>query len=140
MTDAPLDLSIPSASEKPASSTAPRVQNDLLLVPPAPVPNIGTQQASSMMPIDATRTEELTARAHTFIADLVDHDPKAPEFLKKVADVSALGRDEIRGAAEVTNRLLERPVAALAAARGNGGRSGCPAPRREHPRRTADEH
>jgi uncharacterized protein YaaN involved in tellurite resistance len=92
----------------------------LVLVPPAPVPNVGIAQASSMMPIDDARSAELAARAKAFIADLVGKDPHAPDFTKKLNDVSAMGRDEIRSAAAVTNRMLERPVAALAAARGTG--------------------
>jgi uncharacterized protein YaaN involved in tellurite resistance len=111
-----LDLST-STSSAPA---APEVQNDLVLVPPAAVPTVGTAQASSMMPIEDARSAELAERARSFIADLIDKDPKAPEFTKKVNDVAAMGRDEIRSAAAVTNRMLERPVAALAAARGTG--------------------
>ena len=117
MSDAPLDLSTTSATP---AATAPVVQNDLVLVPPAPVPNVGTAQASAMMPIDDARSTELAGRAKAFIADLIDKDPHAPEFTKKINDVSAMGRDEIRSAAAVTNRMLERPVAALAAARGDG--------------------
>lgn len=122
MTDAPLDLTRPAtgAGSGATASPAPAVQSDLVLVPPAAVPNVGAAQASSMMPIADARSAELAARARTFIADLVDKDPKAPEFLKKINDVSSMGRDEIRSAAAVTNRMLERPVAALAAARGNG--------------------
>lgn len=116
MTDSPLNL----ASAAPAGQPAPEVQSDLVLTPPAPVPVVGTAQASSMMPIDDARSAELADRAKSFIADLADKDPKAPEFAKKINDVSAMGRDEIRSAAAVTNRMLERPVAALAAARGTG--------------------
>ncbi len=111
-----LDLSSSTAS----SPAAPEVQSDLVLVPPAAVPNVGTAQASKMMPIDDARSKEIAERAKSFIADLIDKDPKAPEFTKKVNDVALMGRDEIRSAAAVTNRMLERPVAALAAARGTG--------------------
>ena len=115
MTDSPLNLQAAAAVPP-----APEVQSDLVLVPPAPVPNVGTAQATAMMPIDDTRSAELAERAKAFIADLIDKDPHAPEFTKKIEDVSAMGRDEIRSAAAVTNRMLERPVAALAAARGAG--------------------
>lgn len=117
MTNSPLDLTSSPAASGPA---APEVQSDLVLVPPAVVPNVGTAQASSMMPIDEARGRELADRAKAFVADLIGQDPHAPEFTKKINDVSAMGRDEIRGAAAVTNRMLERPVAALAAARGTG--------------------
>jgi uncharacterized protein YaaN involved in tellurite resistance len=118
MSDSPLDLNTASASA--SVSPPPEVQSDLVLVPPAVVPNVGTAQASAMMPIDDARSTELAERAKAFIADLVDKDPSAPEFSKKINDVAAMGRDEIRSAAAVTNRMLERPVAALAAAKGTG--------------------
>jgi uncharacterized protein YaaN involved in tellurite resistance len=119
MTNTPLDLNTPPSTGK-AISVAPEVQSDLVLTPPAAVPDVGQAQASSMMPIDEARSAELAERAKDFIADLVDKDPRAPEFTKKIDDVSSMGQDEIRRAADVTNRMLERPVAALAAARGNG--------------------
>jgi uncharacterized protein YaaN involved in tellurite resistance len=119
MTNAPLDLNSPPRTGT-AVQVAPEVQSDLVLTPPAAVPDVGPAQASSMMPIDAARSAELAERAKEFIADLVDKDPRAPEFTKKLNDVSSMGQDEIRAAADVTNRMLERPVAALAAARGNG--------------------
>ncbi len=120
MTDASLDLSAPAPSTPPTTKPAPEVQSDLVLVPPAPVPDISTTQASSMMPVDSARSAELAERAKAFIADLVDKDPHSPEYTKKIDDVSSMGRDEIRDAASVSNRMLQRPVAALAAARGAG--------------------
>jgi len=122
MADASLDLSTPTPGERPAvaATKAPRVDTGLVLVPPNAVPDIGGTQASAMMPIDDARTEELAGRARAFVADLIDRDPAAPEFQKKITDVAQMGRDEIRAAAEVSNRMLQRPVAALAAARGKG--------------------
>jgi uncharacterized protein YaaN involved in tellurite resistance len=119
MSNTPLDLNSPPPVGKTVS-VAPEIQTDLVLTPPSAVPDVGPSQASSMMPIDEARSEELAARAKAFIADLVDKDPRAPEFTKKIDDVSSMGQDEIRNAAAVTNRMLERPVAALEAARGNG--------------------
>ncbi len=77
MTDSPLDLTSAAA---PAGPPAPEVQSDLVLTPPAPVPVVGTAQASSMMPIDDARSAELAERAKSFIADLVDKYPRALEF------------------------------------------------------------
>ncbi|MEO5535916.1 MAG: toxic anion resistance protein [Pseudolysinimonas sp.] len=122
MTDTPLDLAAPDVppSTAPAPAPAPETANALVLTPPTAVPAVGPAQASSMMPISEQRSAELAERAKTFIAGLKDLDPRAPEFITKINDVSAMGRDDIRSAAAVTNRMLERPVAALAAARGNG--------------------
>ncbi len=124
MNDSPLDLAAPAGSAPvgsvPAATSAPNVASDLVLVPPAAVPAVGPAQASTMMPISEARSIELADRAKSFVASLDGMDPRAPEFAKKVGDVSTIGRDDIRSAAAVTNRMLERPVAALEAARGRG--------------------
>ena len=119
MTDqtAPLDLSSsPSANPAPA----PRAVADLTLVPPAPVPVIPAHQASTMMAIDDAASTALAQRARDFVAGIVELDPRAPEFTAKVRDVSAMGDADIRKASNVANRMLRRPAAALAAAKGSG--------------------
>jgi uncharacterized protein YaaN involved in tellurite resistance len=123
MTDpTPLDLATPLPGAAPAAAApAPAPESsDLVLVPPAAVPVVQPAQASTMMPISADRAAQLAERAKSFVAGLTDLDPTAPEFTKKLDDVAAMGRDDIRAAAAVTNRMLERPVAALAAAKGAG--------------------
>jgi uncharacterized protein YaaN involved in tellurite resistance len=124
MTDTPLDLASPSSPPEAATpsvtSASPSVTSDLVLVPPAAVPVVGPAQASTMMPISEQRSAELAERAKSFVAGLAGMDPRAPEFTKKIDDVSAMGRDDIRDAAAVSNRMLDRPMAALAAAKGDG--------------------
>ena len=119
MTDqsAPLDLSSgPVATPGPA----PRAVADLTLVPPAPVGVIPVQQAATMMPIDDSASSALAERARDFVSGIVALDPRAPEFTAKVRDVSAMGDADIRKASNVANRMLQRPAAALAAAKGSG--------------------
>lgn len=123
MTDNSLDLAAHVSTTSVSATAAPEVTSDLVLTPPAAVPAVGPAQASTMMPISEARSAELAERARAFIAGLAGLDPRAPEFAAKLADVSAMGRDDIRSAAAVTNRMLERPVAALEAARGNGDES-----------------
>ncbi|MES2169367.1 MAG: toxic anion resistance protein, partial [Actinomycetota bacterium] len=110
----------PPPSTPSTTTTAPAVQSDLVLVPPAPVPDISTTQASSMMPVDSARAAELAERAKAFVAGLVNQDPHSPDYQTKLDDVANMGRDDIRAAANVSNTMLQRPVAALAAARGKG--------------------
>lgn len=47
-------------------------------------------------------------------------DPRVPDFTRKVHDISSMGDGEIRSASQVANRMLKRPVAALASAKGEG--------------------
>jgi uncharacterized protein YaaN involved in tellurite resistance len=73
-----------------------------------------------MMPVDSARAAELADRAKAFVAGLVNQDPHSPDYQTKLDDVANMGRDDIRAAANVSNTMLQRPVAALAAARGKG--------------------
>lgn len=92
----------------------------LVLTPPEPVGPVAAERAATMMPIeDSTRTA-LEARARTYVQELATLDPRSPEFLTKVSDISTLGDGEVRASAQVTNRMLDRSVAALAGARGEG--------------------
>ena len=115
MTDAPLDLGAPTPV--PA---APAPTQDLVLTPPAVVPAVAPAQAAAMMPISEARTHELAERAKAFVDGLSGLDPRAPEFAGKVASVASMGQDDIKAAAAVSNRMLQRPVAALEAAAGRG--------------------
>ena len=112
-----LDLSTgPPAHAAPA----PTAVLDLTLVPPAPVPVIAAQQASSMMPLDDAASTALAGRARDFVAAIATMDPRAPEFTAKVRDISSMGDADIRKASNVANRMLQRPASALAAAKGAG--------------------
>lgn len=93
---------------------------DLVLAPPAPVPVVPPQQAATMMPLDAAKAEQLGKRAQDWVSSLEGLDPRAPEFGTKVRDVAAMGDADIRKASNVANRMLQRPLAALAAAQGRG--------------------
>ncbi|MDP9862141.1 MULTISPECIES: toxic anion resistance protein [Streptosporangium] len=92
----------------------------LTLTPPAPVAAVPASTAAAMLPLADGREAELTARAQGFATELAAMDPRVPDFTRKVRDISSMGDTEIRSASQVANRMLKRPVAALAAARGEG--------------------
>ncbi|WP_433211662.1 toxic anion resistance protein [Microtetraspora malaysiensis] len=94
--------------------------SDLVLTPPAPVTPVPAETASTMLPLLDERTAELTAKAQDFARELSGLDPRAPEFTRKVHDISSMGDTEIRSASQVANRMLKRPVAALSSAKGEG--------------------
>jgi uncharacterized protein YaaN involved in tellurite resistance len=94
--------------------------SDLVLTPPAPVTPVPAETAATMLPMTDERAAELTAKAREFAGELGGIDPRSPEFSRKVHDISSMGDTEIRSAAQVANRMLKRPVAALDAARGEG--------------------
>jgi uncharacterized protein YaaN involved in tellurite resistance len=91
------------------------------LSPPEPVAAIPAEKAATMLPIPDERSAELAEKAKGFAVELSGMDPRAPEFSRKVRDITSMGDSEIRAASQVANRMLKRPVAALASAKGDGG-------------------
>ncbi|GAA4575279.1 toxic anion resistance protein [Planotetraspora kaengkrachanensis] len=96
------------------------MSNDLVLTPPAPVAAVPAEKAATMLPLPAERGTELAQKAAGFADELAAIDPRSPEFTKKVHDISSMGDSEIRASSQVANRMLKRPVAALASAKGEG--------------------
>ncbi|MGW5688773.1 toxic anion resistance protein [Nonomuraea sp. NPDC003754] len=94
--------------------------SDLVLSPPEPVAKVPVEKAATMLPISEGRSDELAEKAKGFAEELCELDPRSPEFTRKVHDITSMGDSEIRASSQVANRMLRRPVAALASARGEG--------------------
>ena len=118
MTEPTLDVSPPSpeeAGETPASPAA--TPSSLALEAPQPVAPVETTQAEGSVPLsDADR-----AKLDGMVSEYLDHvsslDTHGQEFNAKLKDIAKLGDDDIRASASVSNRLLEKPIAAMQ----NGG-------------------
>jgi len=98
----------PTTSANAGPDAAP-----LVLTPPAPVPAITTQQAAASAQVDAATAHKIDATVGAFVDSLASLDPHSPDYQKKVDSISQLGNNEIRQSAEVSNRFLDRPAAAL---------------------------
>ncbi|SHN48122.1 toxic anion resistance protein [Cryptosporangium aurantiacum] len=95
-------------------------EEPLVLSAPEPVPAVPAERAATLVPIaDSVRTE-LEERAASFAESVADADPRSPEFLTRVNDVATLGDRDVRTAAQVTNRMLDRSLTSLAGAKGEG--------------------
>jgi uncharacterized protein YaaN involved in tellurite resistance len=103
-----------------ATATAPTA-GVLELSPPAAVPVVADDQVDSMVPLDEAVRTELRAKAAAYADDLAAQDPKSPAFQDKINDVARMGEREIVASARVSNRMLERPAAALSGSRGGRG-------------------
>ena len=98
----------------PASETATETPAQALaLTPPAPVPAVTTQQAAASTKVDDATAKQIEQAVNAFVDALVALDPQSPEFQRKVESVSQMGNQEIRRSAEVSNRFLDRPAAAM---------------------------
>ncbi len=107
------DLDLGSSATPPGSTPAPSPSNALVLMPPAPVAVVEKEQAAGAVPVDPAKQVELAAKAGSFVAELSSIDTKSPEFSQKVAAITAMGDKELRESASVSNRMLERPAAAM---------------------------
>ncbi len=85
----------------------------LTLTPPEPVKPVVAEQASSMVKLDEATLVRLDDKVKAFAEAVVQLDAHSPEFAGKVNSIHALGGDEIRTAANISNRLLERPVGSM---------------------------
>ncbi|MFQ1003889.1 toxic anion resistance protein [Modestobacter sp. SSW1-42] len=107
-----LDLSASSATPTATPAAAPAA-GALVLAPPAPVVVVAPEAAAGAVPIEDTKAVELRSRAEAFVADLVSLDSRSPAFAEKVASITNMGDKEMRSSAAVSNRMLERPAAAM---------------------------
>ncbi len=120
MTDSSLALPEP-ADDTPAvasaMASAATSTGTLVLEAPPPVAPVPAATASEAVPINATDRARLDAMVASYLDAVSTLDPHSTEFGDKVKDIGKLGDDDIRASAAVSNRLLEKPLAAMQ----NGG-------------------
>lgn len=108
-----LDLGTPSAPSGGGQPTP--AAGALVLTPPAPVVVVAPEQAAGAVVLEDAKQVELRGKANAFVTDLVSLDTKSPAFAQKVGSITAMGDKEMRASAAVSNRMLERPAAAMGA-------------------------
>jgi hypothetical protein len=86
---------------------------ELGLVPPAPVATVDPAQATTVVPVDPAVASQLEATADAFAVSVTTLNVHSPEFTGKVGSITRMGDREMRDAAAVSNRMLERPVKAM---------------------------
>ena len=106
------ELNLGSTPPSPATATS------LVLAPPAPVVVIEKEQAVGAVPLDSAKQVELRQKAAAFVGELAALDTKSPAFAQKVGAITSMGDQDMRASAAVSNRMLERPAAAMGK---NGG-------------------
>jgi uncharacterized protein YaaN involved in tellurite resistance len=88
-----------------------------LLTPPEPVAPVSTEKASTMVPVSPEQHEQLNKKVTEFIDIVISNEVNSEAFKEKVNVIHNMGSGEIRAAASMSNRMLERPAATL----NNGG-------------------
>jgi uncharacterized protein YaaN involved in tellurite resistance len=99
----------PMPLQPPAPAAEP-----LVLSAPDPVQPVAATQAPKMAPkVDPAVAPALDQKVSTYLEGLLGADTKSPEFAKRADDVRTMGDQDIRQAADSSNRLLATPVRAL---------------------------
>jgi uncharacterized protein YaaN involved in tellurite resistance len=84
-----------------------------LTAPEAP-PKVNETQAPKMAPaVPEDMVPELDTKVDSFLTALTTQQIGSPEFAKQAESVRTMGNNEIRKAAETSNRMLDKPVTAL---------------------------
>ncbi|MCM8557195.1 toxic anion resistance protein [Sphingomicrobium sediminis] len=96
-----------------ASETKTETTTKIKLDPPDALQPIATDQAAGLVPLKDEERTELDKKVTTFVDELAALDANSPEFGKKVDQLTAMGRKEIKEAAGASNRFLDRPVKAI---------------------------
>lgn len=94
---------------EPAESAAP-ANASLALVPPQPAGLVEDTQATGAVKLDAETLARLDVMVADFVVAITQLDVRDPRFRQRVADIQDLGAEEIKASAQVSSRLLARPV------------------------------
>lgn len=85
-----------------------------MLTAPEPVAPVPVERAAGLIPVDDTARQESLRRAEEFAASLSTVDANSPEFGRLLDQALVLGESDMRVAAQVAGRLLDRSLSALA--------------------------
>lgn len=91
------------------------------LTPPAPVAPVEKEQAAGMVKLSQDKSNELDVKVEQFVNIILGEPVHSEAFKTKIAGVHTLANQEIRAAAGISNRLLEKPMQAMDAGVFNEG-------------------
>ena len=116
MSDQPLDVQAPTGTTPASAATdagATAATQTLVLEPPAPVTRVEPTQAVGAVAISDADRAKLDAMVATYLDAVTTLDTHSAAFTAKVSDIGRLGDEDIRASAAVSNRLLDKPLAAM---------------------------
>jgi uncharacterized protein YaaN involved in tellurite resistance len=103
---------IVASAPEPDSPAAPE-SSALVLVPPGPIAIVEETQATGAIKLDATTLAKLDRLVAGYVVAIASLNIKDPKFRSRISDIRKLGDDEIKASAQVSSRLLDRPVGSL---------------------------
>jgi uncharacterized protein YaaN involved in tellurite resistance len=96
-----------------ANADAAAAETEDTLQPPEPPEEVEPEEAERKVPLDEDRQNELAERAQSFVATVIEAEPESDDFKSAVDSAHQMGNDYLREAANVSNRLLDKPVKAM---------------------------
>ncbi|HZV78337.1 MAG TPA: toxic anion resistance protein [Candidatus Binatus sp.] len=83
------------------------------LVAPAPVQAVSPDKAGDMVPVPPDAIPKLDAQVAQFVQQVISLDINGPDFKNRVDAISSMGNAEVAASAQISNRLLQRPINAI---------------------------
>ncbi len=114
------ELDLGSASPPAGAPSSPGPGTSLVLEPPAPVQLVKEEQAQGAIPLDAATKTQLSQKADAFATELASLDVHSPRFTQQITAITTMGDQDMRASANISNRMLDRPAAAVASVKGHG--------------------
>jgi len=99
----------PAAASQPQAPATAR----LTLEPPPAVEAVPATRAAEAVKIDAGQQQKLDQMVSTYLEAVTSLDTHDQAFAARVNDIAKLGDDDIRASAQVSNRLLDKPMAEM---------------------------
>lgn len=96
-----------------STETKTATATEFTLTPPDPVPQVAPEQAAGLVPVTTEQKSKLDTKVDAFVNELVAVDANSPQFGEKVDQITRMGQEQIRAAAAMSNRFLDRPVRAM---------------------------
>jgi len=83
------------------------------LTPPEPVTPIPESKASNMVKLESDTLQKLDGKVNEFVDVVVNAGVHSEPFESRITAIHNMGNKEIRSAASMSNRMLNRPVKAM---------------------------
>lgn len=96
-----------------STETKTATATEFTLTPPDPVPVVAPEKAAGLVPVTTEQKSNLDTKVDAFVDELVAVDANSPQFGEKVDQITRMGQEQIRAAAAMSNRFLDRPVRAM---------------------------
>ncbi|WP_086738700.1 toxic anion resistance protein [Erythrobacter colymbi] len=96
-----------------STETQTATATEFTLTPPDPVPVVAPEKAAGLVPVTTEQKSKLDTKVDAFVEELVAVDANSPQFGEKVDQITRMGQEQIRAAAAMSNRFLDRPVRAM---------------------------